>query len=414
MDSLENRHNTVCAYFDSKYSNENRQKLEHQLETVVNDIEEISKTKTISQHVLDTYPHKNKMNVYAWLMELEQFKKYVQDQLDAFEHKNDYMNYIAHSTDVLQSYYKELQRTDKNLRDGSINAVKMDMTHIYQNYERAIEQCNLQKLFKAPIKTRPMKKKRDHDKRRLRALELDQNRCPNCKKDTLILVDADLTCTKCGEVAEEHVVLNNRAQISYKEEYDFTPTPRYEKIEHFIKKLDQAAGMISSAIPQEVKMAVLNEIRIRRPAYVDRKMVRAFLKLHKMQRYYDMALKLAHEITNTPLPELTADIKDQYLEMFKLYQESYDRCPKSIKGNRSNMLSYNYVARKFSYILDYPEYANFFPLLSGQSNRRAYDKIWEWICADVTALLCSRGSTKVWKFKATPLIDRCQFIFKTE
>ena len=187
-------------------------------------------------------------------------------------------------------------------------------------------------------------------------------------------------CTKCG--LSVYIPLHAQAGV-----YSDTITPTtyfaYKRVNHFKEWLAQVQGKTNTDITvamNAVKQEIQKERNVVNTSNITPSKIRAYLKKHKLGKYYEHVNRIHAVITGLSAPILTIEVEERLTSMFKLIQIPFDKhCPKT----RNNFLSYSYTLNKMCQILHLDALLMYFPLLKSREKLHAQDSIWKNICSDV-------------------------------
>jgi hypothetical protein len=107
--------------------------------------------------------------------------------------------------------------------------------------------------------------------------------------------------------------------------------------------------------------------------------IRPALRTLGLQRYYNHVYYIQRNLFGHALVELAKIHETRLLALFLRIQIPYLR----IQKERTNMISYLYLIRKFCELLGYKELADQIPLLKCRKNLLIQDQLWKLICLDL-------------------------------
>jgi hypothetical protein len=157
----------------------------------------------------------------------------------------------------------------------------------------------------------------------------------------------------------------------------------YKRTNHFLDHLKRVQAKQSSSVKPEILSIVENELRkeriLRGDSRITTAKIRAILKKLKLQKHYTYVFQITAKLSGRAPPSLTPVQEEKLLEMFQSIQGPFDKhCP----PDRTNMLNYSYILRKFTQILGWHELMDFFPLLKSRSKVHSQDILWKKICEE--------------------------------
>jgi len=213
------------------------------------------------------------------------------------------------------------------------------------------------------------------------SLEDPYGLCEKCEKEmTFSINEALFFCDGCGH---QEFVLIDSDKPSYKDPPREVTYYAYKRINHFNEWLAQFQAKESTEIPEEVFIAIMEELkkeRITNTESIKPAKIREILKKLKHTNFYEHVPYILNRINGKTAPVMSREVEEKLRYMFKEIQSSFVKhCPK----NRSNFLSYSYVLYKFCELLELDDYLQCFPLLKNRDKLYNQDKIWELICADL-------------------------------
>jgi hypothetical protein len=203
-------------------------------------------------------------------------------------------------------------------------------------------------------------------------------KCKYCNNEmTLYPSDGIQICSNCGN--QENVLIESD-KPSFKDPPLEVCYFSYKRINHFNEWLAQFQAKESTEIPDEVYDKIIAEIkkeRIKDLGKLDTKKIRHYLKKNKLNKFYDHAAHILHQINGISPPSMSKELEEKLRLMFKEIQGPFmEVCPKW----RKNFLNYSYVLHKFVELLSLDEYKVYFPLLKDREKLHQTDMIWKKIC----------------------------------
>ncbi len=279
----------------------------------------------------------------------------LQKQKDIIKKDIDLNEYILESFPLIEKF-NNLEIREKSTTDpielNKLSIEKKELTHEYL------------------IKFEPT-----YNSELINVYSPDDELCKTCLIQ-MDQIDGLLICNLCGRAVS---CLETSNDISFKERQDLEYRPHftYEKETHFSAWLSRFQAKENIIIPQEIIDDVINEChkhRITNLHKLKQEDVRRFLKKLGHTQYYENVMTILNRINNRPNFNLTPQVNEQLLKMFKQIQEPFVKYKP--KGRKS-FLSYPYVLRQFFLILDLPEFAAYFPLLKTDDKLRKHDQVFE-------------------------------------
>ncbi|CAH6421617.1 Poxvirus Late Transcription Factor VLTF3 like [uncultured virus] len=156
----------------------------------------------------------------------------------------------------------------------------------------------------------------------------------------------------------------------------------YNRINHFHSWIDRINSKENIIIPVNVyeqinKCLYDSGKNILEVTHNDIKII---LKKLNLRKYYENTIQIKNQLKkNQPVPLLNKDDEKKLCDMFKQIQKPF--------ANNShlsrNFLSYTYVLKKFTELLDINNLEEYLPNLKSKEKLRSQDKIWKNICGEL-------------------------------
>ena len=210
-------------------------------------------------------------------------------------------------------------------------------------------------------------------------------RCSACDSTNMCHFSetADLVCEDCGLVNK--MLLSE--ELTYREEQESTSrivNYAYKRENHFNEWLSQFQGIETTTIPDEVIVALreeLKKMKIKAAKDITHARVRGLLKKLRMNKYYEHVPFITNMLNGVRPPRMPIVLEERLRLMFKDIQAPFE---KHVPASRKNFLSYSYVLYKFVELLsDYDEFLQYFPLLKSKEKLHQQDVIFEKICKEL-------------------------------
>lgn len=106
--------------------------------------------------------------------------------------------------------------------------------------------------------------------------------------------------------------------------------------------------------------------------------IKLALKQLKLQRYYNNIYYIMRHTMGHALVEFRKLNEARLLALFMKIQEPFSR----IQNGRTNMVSYQFLIRKFCELLGY-SVAYYIPLLKSRANLQRQDYVWKCVCDEL-------------------------------
>lgn len=200
-------------------------------------------------------------------------------------------------------------------------------------------------------------------------------RCRRCSSETYIVRAENKICRFCGESSyyeAEALLLANTIPIR---QYNRNAAKR---VSHFKNLLQRLQGKERCSISAEDMLAIELRIKMYPDSMTDYQRVRLAMKEMGLQKYYNHVYYVIRQITGVPLVEFRKINEARLLALFLRVQEPFSR----IQKGRTNMLSYQFLIKKFCELLGYSLH-HYIPLLKSRTNLQKQDSIWRHICDDL-------------------------------
>lgn len=208
--------------------------------------------------------------------------------------------------------------------------------------------------------------------------------CDECGTGMIIdNVESQLVCPKCGIISPFLECTSKNVTYEQEQTYQTTVNFAYKRSNHLSEHLACFQGKESTSIPPEVLESIraeLKKYRITDSKQVTAKRVRELLKKLKLQKYYEHTQLITYELNGIHPPTIDQETEEKFKQLFNDIQGAFHKvCPKT----RKNFLSYSYVLRKLSQLLNRDDLVPFFPLLKSRDKLYQQDQIWKAICNEL-------------------------------
>lgn len=195
------------------------------------------------------------------------------------------------------------------------------------------------------------------------------------------------TCTGCGRV---YGISQLKMGVGVqRENYGaYVPVHQYKRLTRFREVLRQLQGLGEGFIPEHVRDVLRADAAKFRSPVLTPKLVRFFLKRHKLGAYGEHATRLAVECGNgkyKPLM-LSSDVSAHLEQMFKQCDRVWSRVKKQVKKHRffdrQNFPSYSTMIYNFLLLMDLPKHAQYVKPYLLQSSKLAQRQqiFWFFFC----------------------------------
>ena len=286
------------------------------------------------------------------------------------EHESDLAEYLLKCMPYIKAYADDdACEDDDTNRDnvfGAQETVGLKRGELYEDYMYHVEGVESAKPFRAHHRN-------------------IEYRCSACDSTNMCHFSetADLVCEDCGLVNK--MLLSE--ELTYREEQESTSrivNYAYKRENHFNEWLSQFQGIETTTIPDEVIVALreeLKKMKIKAANDITHARVRGLLKKLRMNKYYEHVPFITNMLNGVRPPRMPIVLEERLRLMFKDIQAPFE---KHVPASRKNFLSYSYVLYKFVELLsDYDEFLQYFPLLKSKEKLHQQDVIFEKICREL-------------------------------
>ena len=210
----------------------------------------------------------------------------------------------------------------------------------------------------------------------------DHNFCIKCKLRKIVDYGrSTLVCTKCGlceyypvyVASYSHTMKPSRRKCIHKRSDNFKVI--LNQFFYGAKKLvpDDVMEMIRNATQDETNILYNYTIPITIP------ILDCILKRKELTMYKDSIYFIFFKLSGKSFPHITMKEYNLALNMFNVVSSIYDKYKP--KGRKS-FLSYSFVLKKLSIMLEKVEYAKYVPQLKTHSKQKELERAWELITKD--------------------------------
>ena len=207
----------------------------------------------------------------------------------------------------------------------------------------------------------------------------DYNLCKKCNGEFIKVENEGVfICNKCGK--QKKYLIRNEIP-SYKDPPKEVCFYAYKRINHFREILAQFQAKETTTIPNEILIAIKNQIKKERIELKDlnNKKAKEILKKLGYNKYYEHIPFIKDKLGIKP-PIMSQELENKLCSLFMDIQKPYaNNCP----NYRVNFLNYYYVLYKICELLQEEQFLNYFPMLKDPLKRMEQDEIWKKICHDL-------------------------------
>lgn len=200
-------------------------------------------------------------------------------------------------------------------------------------------------------------------------------RCKRCSSELYIIRAENKICRFCGESSYYEAECLLTVKTLPVRQYNRNAAKR---VSHFKNLLQRLQGKERCSITSTDLLGIELRIKMYPDSMTDFDKVRQAMKEMGLQRYYNNVYYVIRQIYGTGLVELRKINEARLLALFLRIQEPFERLQKG----RTNMLSYQFLIKKFCELLGYSLH-RYIPLLKSRTNLQRQDVIWQGICDDL-------------------------------
>jgi hypothetical protein len=197
-------------------------------------------------------------------------------------------------------------------------------------------------------------------------------RCKRCSSTQFVIQSENRICVFCGESSyyEPESVLFSVSSPTR----DFNENSG-KRVAHFKNWVARLQGKEKCKISSEELESVNQLVKTYPDSISEFKRIRMALRELKLQKYYNNVYYIMNFVFGYSLVRFSKINEARLLALFLKIQEPFSR----IQQGRVNMLSYQFLIRKFCQLLGYSVY-EYIPLMSSRLNLQKQDLIWSQIC----------------------------------
>lgn len=199
-------------------------------------------------------------------------------------------------------------------------------------------------------------------------------RCRRCSCDKFVVRSENRICRFCGESAYYEAQTSIFLAASTR---NFNENAS-KRVSHFKNWIARLQGKEHCNISRENLIAIADRVVIYPDNLSEYDQIKLAMKELGLQKYYNHAYYVMREVFGYSLVEFRKINEARLLALFMRIQEPFSR----IQKHRTNMLSYQFLIRKFCELLGY-KLAVYIPLLKSRTNLQRQDMIWKQICHEL-------------------------------
>jgi hypothetical protein len=203
---------------------------------------------------------------------------------------------------------------------------------------------------------------------------LRNSRCRRCYGTAYLLRQENRICVQCGESNYHETQTPMMTSSTSVRNYNRNASKR---VAHFRTWVARLQGKERCNIKAQDLQAVADLLRFY-PTGCEADRVRMALKALHLEQYYNHVYFIMRQIMGHAMVEFKKVNEARLLALFMRIQEPFSR----IQSDRTNMMSYQFLIRKFCELLGY-SVAYYIPLLKSRMNLQRQDVIWREICQEM-------------------------------
>lgn len=199
------------------------------------------------------------------------------------------------------------------------------------------------------------------------------DRCRRCSSEYFTLKQENRICLYCGESSyyEPSFHFNTKSTRNYNDNPD-------KRVAHFKNWLARLQGKERCSISKE-QIDSISTLTKRYPdSTSDYDRIKMAMRELGLQKYYNHIYYVMRQIHGHALVEFRKLNEARLLALFMRVQVPFAR----VQKGRTNMLSYQFLIRKFCELLGY-SLAAYIPLLKSRANLEKQDMIWKDVCNEL-------------------------------
>lgn len=201
-------------------------------------------------------------------------------------------------------------------------------------------------------------------------------RCKRCSSDRFIVRSENRICAFCGESSyyEAESAIHLASSPSYRGFNDNAS----KRVTHFKNWLARLQGKERCSITAMELEMIRERVSLFPDSMSEFDRIRLAMRELGLQRFYNHTYYVMRHVFGYSLVEFRKINEARLLAMFMRIQEPFAR----ITSTRTNMLSYQFLIKKFCELLGY-KVAEFIPSLKSRTNLQQQDFMWSKICDEL-------------------------------
>lgn len=207
------------------------------------------------------------------------------------------------------------------------------------------------------------------------ASSLNNARCRRCFGTKYVIKQENRICFLCGESNYHESQTPMMTSVTTRRNYNRNAAKRVTHFKNWVARLQ---GKERCSIKPEELESVAAIIKLYPTNLSDADRIRMALKELHLQKYYNHIYFIMRHTMGHALVEFKKINEARLLALFMRIQEPFSR----IQSSRTNMMSYQFLIRKFCELLGY-SVAYYIPLLKSRLNLQKQDAIWREVCEEM-------------------------------
>lgn len=199
-------------------------------------------------------------------------------------------------------------------------------------------------------------------------------RCKRCSCEHFVVRQESRICLHCGDSYDYECDQTHGKTTSMR---DFNRNAA-KRIVHFKNWVARLQGLEKCDISQDELMRIDAQIKLYPTNLSEYVRIKMAMKELRMQKYYNHVYYVMRHLFGYALVKFSKVNEARLLALFMRIQEPFSR----IRSERTNMLSYQFLIRKFCELLGY-NVAYYIPLLRSRANLQRQDYEWKQICDEL-------------------------------
>lgn len=200
-------------------------------------------------------------------------------------------------------------------------------------------------------------------------------RCKRCASEQFVVRAENRICKFCGECSyyepEAALFLVSSSTRNFNDNSS-------KRVTHFKNWVARLQGKERCSITSDQIESIRAQIKTYPNNMTEFQQLRLAMRELKLQKFYNHIYYVMKSVFGYSLVEFRKINEARLLAMFLRIQEPFSR----IQKGRTNMLSYQFLIRKFCELLGY-KVAEFIPQLKSRANLQQQDYIWKQICDEL-------------------------------